>query len=85
MAKQIVGNDLSKVPASCMEIVKQDLAMRKAWDGASAKDRAQHAIAARSGTMNHHQLQRREYGAGIHAEKWSIPRISRTPHSPCPA
>lgn len=35
------------------------LGQRKAWEGASTKDRAQHHIATSSGQVNHHKLQRR--------------------------
>lgn len=57
LAKTIT--DLSKVPVSCTEIVKNEIAARKAWDGASHRDRAQHAIATSGGKIGHHQLQRR--------------------------
>lgn len=57
LAKTIT--DMSKVPVSCAEIVKNELASRKAWEGASHRDRAQHAIATSSGKVGHHQLQRR--------------------------
>jgi hypothetical protein len=57
MAKTIT--DMSKIPISCREIVQQELQVRKAWEGATHKDRAQHAIATSGGKMGHHQLQRR--------------------------
>lgn len=51
--------DINKLPVSCREIVKNDAMQRKAWEGASAKDRAQYAIATSKGQPGHHQLQRR--------------------------
>lgn len=51
--------DLSQVPAPCKEVVQNEQAMRKAFEGATVTDRARHAIAARKGTISHHQLQRR--------------------------
>lgn len=58
LAKTIT--DLSKVPVSCQEVVKSEMASNKAWEGASHSDRAQHAIAtSRGGGISHHQLQRR--------------------------
>jgi hypothetical protein len=51
--------DLSQVPAPCKEVVQNEQAMRKAFEGATVTDRARHAIAMRKGTVSHHQLQRR--------------------------
>lgn len=59
LAKQIGTTDMSKIPLSCQDVVKQEMAQRKAWEGASVKDRAQQAIASRSGSIGHHQMQRR--------------------------
>jgi len=57
IAKQIP--EVDKLPVSCRDIVRRDSQQRKAWEGASAKDRAQHAIATSKGHLGHHQLQRR--------------------------
>ena len=43
MAKTIT--DLSKIPVTCQDVVKSEMASRKAWEGASVNDRAQHVIA----------------------------------------
>jgi hypothetical protein len=51
--------DLAQVPAPCKEVVQNEQAMRKAFEGATVTDRARHAIATRKGTVSHHQLQRR--------------------------
>lgn len=51
--------DLAQVPAPCKEVVEKEVAMRKAFEGATVTDRARQAIAARKGSISHHQLQRR--------------------------
>ncbi len=51
--------DMAQVPVPCKEVVQKELAVRKAFEGASVTDRARQAIASRKGSVSHHQLQRR--------------------------
>ena len=57
LAKTIT--DITQVPVPCQEVVKNEQAMRKAFEGATVTDRARQAIASRKGSVSHHQMQRR--------------------------